>query len=102
MSEPTWSSDNDISHNRNSCICTYLRPNHMSKSTGTVKWFNTEKGYGFILNEEGEDVMVHYRSILMEGFKNLREGQTVLFTQVKSEKGWQAAEVELVTESDSA
>ena len=68
----------------------------MSKSTGTVKWFNTEKGYGFLLNEAGEDVFVHYRAILIDGFKNLREGQEVTFLQVKSEKGWQAAEVEPV------
>ncbi len=73
----------------------------MNKSTGTVKWFNTEKGYGFIINEEGSDVMVHYRSILMEGFKNLKEGQRVLFTQVQSEKGLQAAEVEVVVETNS-
>ena len=61
---------------------------------GTVKWFNTERGYGFILNPEGEDVFVHYRSIQGEGFKNLTEGQLVTFLQVKSEKGWAAAEVE--------
>ncbi len=61
--------------------------------TGTVKWFNTEKGYGFILNEAGEDVFVHYRAIQAEGFKNLNEGQEVEFLQVRSEKGWQAAEV---------
>ena len=61
-----------------------------SKSQGTVKWFNTEKGYGFIVNEAGEDVMVHYRAIQAEGFKNLTEGQVVSFIQTKSEKGWQA------------
>lgn len=70
------------------------------RKTGTVKWFNTEKGYGFILNQEDEDVFVHYRSIQVEGFKNLREGQQVSFLQIKSEKGWQAAEV-LVEENDS-
>ena len=67
-----------------------------NKSQGTVKWFNTEKGYGFIVNEDGEDVMVHYRAIQAEGFKNLSEGQVVSFIQTKSEKGWQAAEVELL------
>jgi len=61
------------------------------RKQGTVKW----KGYGFILNPEGEDVFVHYRSIQVEGFKNLREGQAVSFLQIKSEKGWQAAEVEV-------
>ncbi|OED39446.1 hypothetical protein AB833_15405 [Chromatiales bacterium (ex Bugula neritina AB1)] len=64
------------------------------RKQGTVKWFNTEKGYGFILSPEGDDVFVHYRAILLEGFKNLREGQIVTYLQVKSEKGWQAAEVE--------
>ncbi len=67
-----------------------------NRKQGTVKWFNTEKGYGFILSPEGEDVFVHYRAILVEGFKNLREGQHVSYLQVKSEKGWQAAEVELL------
>ena len=67
------------------------------RKQGSVKWFNTEKGYGFILNPEGEDVFVHYRSIQVEGFKNLREGQLVSFLQIKSEKGWQAAEVEVDT-----
>lgn len=67
---------------------------------GTVKWFNTEKGYGFILSPEGEDVFVHYRAILVDGFKNLREGQEVSYLQVKSEKGWQAAEVELLDAED--
>ena len=63
------------------------------KSVGTVKWFNTAKGYGFILNESSEDVFVHYRAIMGEGFKNLVDGQQVEFIQVRSEKGWQAAEV---------
>lgn len=68
------------------------------KSTGTVKWFNTEKGFGFILNESGEDVFVHYRAIQpdTEGYKSLREGESVEFIQVESAKGWQAAEVELL------
>lgn len=64
-----------------------------NKQNGTVKWFNTEKGYGFLINESGEDVFVHYRAILAEGFKNLKEGQEVEFIQFQSEKGWQAAEV---------
>ena len=66
----------------------------MSKSVGTVKWFDNNKGYGFIVNDLGEDVMVHYRSIQMDGYKTLKEGQQVEFLQTKSEKGWQAAEVE--------
>ena len=69
-----------------------------SKDVGTVKWFDNAKGYGFILNEDGEDVFVHYRSIMSEGYKTLSEGQQVQFIQTRSEKGWQAAEVEVVRE----
>lgn len=72
------------------------------KQTGRVKWFDNPKGYGFIINEAGDDVMVHYRSIQAEGFKTLSEGQVVSFVQVKSEKGLQAAEVEVVTEIEPA
>ena len=46
---------------------------------GTVKWFNAEKGYGFIENEEGNDVFVHFSAIVMDGYKRLREGQKVSF-----------------------
>lgn len=67
--------------------------NNPIKRTGTVKWFDNAKGYGFILNESGEDVMVHYRSIQAEGYKTLTEKQRVEFIQTRSAKGWQAAEV---------
>lgn len=68
-----------------------------NKIVAIVKWFNTEKGYGFIDGPDG-DVFVHYRSIEPgeEGFKNLKEGDQVEFTQTKSAKGWQAAEVSVV------
>lgn len=72
-----------------------------SRKQGKVKWFNTEKGYGFILSPEGEDVFVHYRAIMSDGFKKLREGELVSYLQVKSEKGWQAAEVEAISSSIS-
>jgi CspA family cold shock protein len=68
----------------------------VSKSVGTVKWFNNAKGFGFIINDQGEDVFVHYRSIQGEGYKTLSEGEDVEYLQVKSDKGWQAAEVERV------
>ena len=64
------------------------------KSIGTVKWFDNAKGYGFASNENGEDVFVHYRSILGEGYKTLSEGDEISFVQVRSGKGWQAQEVE--------
>ena len=67
---------------------------HSAKVLGTCKWFDHAKGYGFILNEKGEDLFVHYRSILIDGYKALREGQPVYFKQVRGEKGLQAVEVE--------
>ncbi len=60
---------------------------------GTVKWFNSGKGYGFIAREGGEDVFVHYSAIQGEGFRNLEEGQRVEFTIVQGPKGLQAASV---------
>ncbi|ENH97301.1 cold shock protein [Gracilibacillus halophilus YIM-C55.5] len=60
---------------------------------GTVKWFNAEKGYGFIQLEEGNDVFVHYSAIQEEGFKTLEEGQNVTFDIVEGERGPQAANV---------
>ena len=65
----------------------------MSKSVGTVKWFDNAKGFGFIVNEAGEDVFVHFRTIMIDGFRTLKEGQQVEFQQIQSDKGWQAEEV---------
>jgi cold shock protein len=64
--------------------------------TGTVKWFNTSKGYGFIQRNGAPDVFVHYSAIEAEGFKNLEEGQKVEFSIEKSPKGLQAINVKLV------
>jgi CspA family cold shock protein len=61
--------------------------------TGTVKWFNGAKGYGFIEREEGGDVFVHYSSIRGEGFRNLDEGQRVEFALEQDAKGLRAADV---------
>ncbi len=63
---------------------------------GTVKWFNTSKGYGFIKRESGEDVFVHYRSIAGDGFKNLADGDEVEFEVEQGEKGLQALNVRKV------
>jgi cold shock protein len=64
------------------------------RQTGTVKWFNDAKGFGFITPENGEDVFVHFRSIMGTGFKSLQEGQKVSFKVVKGQKGMQADEVQ--------
>ncbi|GGC87723.1 cold shock protein CspA [Thalassobacillus devorans] len=61
---------------------------------GTVKWFNAEKGYGFISVEGGDDVFVHFSAINEEGFKSLEEGQSVTFEIVEGDRGPQAANVE--------
>ncbi|GAA0211424.1 MULTISPECIES: cold-shock protein [Kangiella] len=65
----------------------------MSKVTGTVKWFNESKGFGFIEQEAGEDVFVHFRAIQGDGFKTLAEGQQVEFEIEQGPKGAQAANV---------
>ena len=61
--------------------------------TGKVKWFNAKKGYGFICDEDGADVFVHFSALNMEGFKVLEEGDTVEYEVVDCEKGPQAANV---------
>ena len=61
--------------------------------TGKVKWFNAEKGYGFIEREDGGDVFVHFSAIQSEGFKTLEEGQAVEFDVVQGNRGAQAANV---------
>jgi CspA family cold shock protein len=63
-------------------------------STGTVKWFNDAKGFGFIVAEEnGEDVFVHHSNIEGTGFKTLAEGQSVSFEMEQGQKGWSATKV---------
>ena len=61
--------------------------------TGTVKWFNGSKGYGFIEREGGADVFVHFSAIRGEGFRNLEEGQSVEFNVEQGQKGLQASDV---------
>ena len=61
--------------------------------TGKVKWFNAEKGFGFIEREDGDDVFVHFSAIQAEGFKTLDEGQEVEFEIVEGDRGPQAANV---------
>ena len=63
------------------------------RETGTVKWFNSSKGFGFIARESGDDVFVHYNSIRGEGYRSLEEGQSVEFDIVEGQKGPQAQDV---------
>ncbi len=63
---------------------------------GTVKWFNTVKGYGFIGRDDGEDVFVHFSAIQMDGYRKLEEGQQVEFSIEAGPKGLQAANVVMV------
>ena len=60
---------------------------------GTVKWFNGEKGYGFVTRENGEDVFAHFSAIQGDGFKTLEEGQAVEFEVESSDRGLQAANI---------
>ena len=68
----------------------------MSTTTGTVKWFNESKGYGFIEQESGPDVFAHYSAIVAEGFKTLKEGQKVEFTVAQGQKGPQAENIQII------
>jgi cold shock protein len=66
------------------------------RETGTVKWFNAGKGYGFISRESGEDAFVHFKSIDMEGYKSLQEGQKVEYSLTEGRKGYEAKEVKII------
>jgi CspA family cold shock protein len=68
------------------------------RTKGSVKWFNQAKGFGFITREDGDDVFVHYSSIVGDGYRNLKEGQAVHFSVADSDKGPQAHEVEVIEE----
>ncbi len=63
---------------------------------GTVKWFNNQKGYGFISDETGNDVFVHYTGLAMDGFKSLEEGASVEFDVTEGSKGPQAVNVTVI------
>ena len=71
----------------------FFQEEHLKCSTGKVKWFNAQKGFGFIAAEDGTDVFVHFSAIAMDGFKTLDEGMDVQFEVVEGAKGPQAANV---------
>lgn len=64
--------------------------------TGTVKWFNAPKGYGFISREDGDDIFVHFNAIIADGYKKLEEGDTVEFEIGEGPKGLQAINVKVI------
>jgi CspA family cold shock protein len=66
------------------------------RKEGTVKWFNSTKGFGFISQENADDVFVHFQSIVGDGYKTLEEGQRVEFTVTQGEKGLQASDVKVI------
>ena len=68
-----------------------------NREQGTVKWFNVSKGYGFVTRENGEEIFVHFRSILGEGRRVLREGDSIEFSVTQGDKGPQAEDVEPLT-----
>ncbi len=86
-----------VASNKNGKSSQINQPNPInsdnSRETGTVKWFNTSKGFGFITRENGDDVFVHFRSIRGQGHRTLIEGQRVEFSITEGEKGLQAEDV---------
>jgi cold shock protein len=68
-----------------------------NRQTGTVKWFNDEKGFGFITPQSGDDLFVHFKAIQSDGFKSLKEGQQVSFVATRGQKGMQAEEVQVIS-----
>jgi len=66
------------------------------QTTGTVKWFNSSKGYGFISRENGDDVFVHFQSIISDGYKTLNENDKVEFVVTEGQKGPQASDVKVI------
>jgi cold shock protein len=69
----------------------------VERETGTVKWFNATKGFGFITRDAGGDVFVHYSAINSKGYRSLEEGQRVEFAVIQGQKGLQAQDVNLVS-----
>lgn len=69
----------------------------VERETGTVKWFNATKGFGFITRDTGGDVFVHYSAINSQGYRSLEEGQRVQYSLLEGQKGLQAQNVEIVS-----
>jgi CspA family cold shock protein len=74
----------------------------MAQYTGSVRWFNNAKGYGFLGRESGPDVFVHFSSVQMDGYKSLKEGDAVEFDVIQGEKGPQADNVKIVGRDEAS
>lgn len=85
-----------VSRNRRSEWSTTYKKEQVAMATGTVKFFNNEKGYGFISREDGEDVFVHYSNIQGSGYRSLEEGQRVEFDIGPGRKGDEAQNVRVI------
>ena len=83
----------EVAQTRNRSILFFILFGGSNMSKGTVKWFNNQKGYGFICDEQGNDVFVHYSGLEMEGYKTLEEGAQVEFEVTEGAKGPQAIHV---------
>lgn len=75
------------------CVILQVRGGDLIMASGTVKWFNDKKGFGFISQDNGQDVFVHQTSIESEGFRTLAEGDKVEFEVIKDQKGYKATKV---------
>jgi CspA family cold shock protein len=86
----------ELSSSFKDCVC---GPNfrRYEMAVGTVKWFNDQKGFGFIEREEGKDVFVHYSAIVGDGYRSLEEGQSVQFDIEETDKGPQAVNVQVIS-----
>jgi CspA family cold shock protein len=79
-----------------SCDCISCHLWEAAMPTGNVKWFDSKKGFGFIINSEGKDVFVHFSSIEGDGFRSLKDGETVDYEQIQGEKGLLAQHVKRI------
>ena len=84
------------SQSKECCLLLLPKERMLAVAEGTVKWFNNEKGFGFISQPDGEDVFVHFSAITMEGYKSLDEGQAVEFEVTQGPKGKQASNVRAI------
>ena len=86
----------DLKKNTDSISTVSKKASDPNRETGSVKWFDSSKGYGFITRDMGEDIFVHFRSIKGNGYRSLREGQAVEFIVTQGSKGPQAEDIHII------